>query len=815
MDYAKFAYLKATELEGYTNVNTSNKLSAANALEFVEPILNTYVAATSDLTCGKVHLYGSTIFQDKLMVKSTIAGKLSLEILVNGVSVLAEERDITIGENQIILLKAYEPPKECDATITLRLKATQNFACTITSNTMAIWGLVKEEGSSTSVEMRTFIYNNTLWLSYIENQKIMLSELTLESKSLLPSEFDEVASGVSHCFAQDKSGEVYLFRVDASGNLFYKPFNKTVSETKIDEGVSVCFARLCPNTCAEDILICYIKDGRPCYKCMTSGTVSSRQMLDVPAGLYVNISIANTNLNRMFVICTSSNLSNYILYSTEDGDLSKFVCSLNASAFMVVKRYTDIGNYQNLCPALSASMLYSIDTSYLNYQQLFNSKIAEHLICGTKIYTSPYQIEKTPTYNYILFCDQLVPKNEREEGEYRIKYLGDCEGWTPAYLKLYGDGSIVDESNILGKWPFNEIKPCIMKDGEVVGYLDPTNYKKYIDGTDAPTTNPDYLTMVEFPKIYYKFTMDWDGNTRMETCTRSTFTVNISNKPKEGYVCASHVKAGVEYDKIYISAYKAQINDGKILCYSGFMCNSTIEHRDILEYLSTAFEGQYTTLGINVTTLFGILQMLLFANLDSFETIGLSTYMRTDEKLVPNGSADTLGMYYGVMSLVDKNLSIKTFGLENLTGSAKTMHDGFYTDSSYNMYVYNPYKPNCELKYTTDNYKSYNFDFELVRNMCMGYIAMYYVDNECGLLPMCVSRSSTAYNLSLASMVTTDRYLHADKDNYPVMDYMYGNDYEYDNANGLVGFSANYTHNPGNTIMGERLIYYPKSLISN
>ena len=52
---------------------------------------------------------------------------------------------------------------------------------------------------------------------------------------------------------------------------------------------------------------------------------------------------------------------------------------------------------------------------------------------------------------------------------------------------------------------FNKIKPCLFKNGAVVGYLNPDNFAQFADGTAADITsgnNGD--VMIEIPKTGYK-----------------------------------------------------------------------------------------------------------------------------------------------------------------------------------------------------------------------------------------------------------------------------------------------------------------------
>ena len=52
---------------------------------------------------------------------------------------------------------------------------------------------------------------------------------------------------------------------------------------------------------------------------------------------------------------------------------------------------------------------------------------------------------------------------------------------------------------------FKDIKPCLFKNGSVVGYLNPDNFAQFEDGTKADITSGNAGdVMIEIPKIGYK-----------------------------------------------------------------------------------------------------------------------------------------------------------------------------------------------------------------------------------------------------------------------------------------------------------------------
>ncbi len=805
MDYAKFAYLKATELEGNIGEQLITEVSSNNAIEFVEPILNMNVSTTSDLIVGKVNLHGKTFFQDKLIVKSTIAGKLNLEILINGVPILAEEREVVQGENQIMLLKIYTIAEPGEAEVTIRLKPALNFACTVISNTMAVWGAVSVLEKNV-VEMRALKHNNMIWVSYCDNQKIMLAKTELSQKSLSPNIFVEVASGISHSFCEDKSGKVYLFRVDASGNLFYKPYGEVTSETKIDDNVSVCYAKVCPTEAEEDVLICYIKNGRPCFKNMTNGHVSSLKYFDVPAGKYINVTIANSNVNRMFVICTHSNLSNYIMYSSSSSTINSFTESLHAGLVTYVNRYVNFGNANSRNTInLSMSIDCAVSKTLLNYQDLLNNKITENL--NAKFFTdsSIYKIDLVPPIDYCITYDMI--KQALGKRPYYI-YEGDCADWKPAKIDIV-DCIFTDKSNIMGKWPFNEIKPCIVRNGKLIAYLNPNDYTKLEDGGDSDITNPLNHVMVQFPKFYYKMESDCDGKSRYQEI--NYIKIKFSNKKREGYTCAPFVKRGVEYDRIYVSAYRGKVENNQLLMYSGLETGSLMPHDDVIDLLPTIYNGQYTTFTINVLTLIQMLFFLMFANISNFGNTGLPDGIAYGFQKY-TGVGNKKGMIFGSLGDTEELATNKMFGIENLVGGDMTFIDGFLYSSDYTMYVFDPYNPKCSLKHdSVEGYSVHPFtiyDLDPTNKHPKGQINGVNANSNVGILPYALN-SIIDYGV-YDEFDSFEYFKYIDTKDYPYSPVFLGNGGEENQAESMFQYRGiAQLYNPGVIPINERFVCYP------
>lgn len=407
--------------------------------------------------------------------------------------------------------------------------------------------------------------------------------------------------------------------------------------------------------------------------------------------------------------------------------------------------------------------------------------------------------------NYELSFDQLA---QYVEGSHRVVYGADCADWQPATMDVNGTGAIIDTYGVLNKWPFNMIKPCLVQDGTLIGYLNPNDYSQFEDGTPADITNIQYDVMVEFPKVYYKIEQDWDGDPVYNTCTKADVKIYISNKPKQGYVCYAHTKQGVEYDVIYVSAYENFLNNQlQMQCCSGVKPFSYLNHRSILENLSSYKSDQYTTFSYHFVTLLRILSMLLFKEYHGQDIYGLG-FKGSKENLQYTGVNNTKGMFYG-LATVGEHCN-KLFGLENITGHCNVFLDGLLTTEDNHYLISDPTNPNCKHSYTGEYYKEYA---PPMASTTTGYLIRVNAETESGFLPVCSallqSRGKPYYWCSSEVRKPSSYNNAANATDRPYMIYMFGGYY---NTSFQSLFSQIPAYNFSDvTNNAERLICYPTS----
>lgn len=818
MDYAKYSYLKLSELNLASQTQSQANV-ASSIIEFSSEVLNTNITSVETYNFGELYVFGESFLQCKALINSLESGKIILELLVDDLPILSEERTLTEGENQIILMKAYSPYASANINVSMRIKiVSDSFACTLTNCVLAAWGSVQNLHGYNAIQMRVLSCGENILFSYNHNNKIYITQTALEEKSFLKSDFTPIASGISHCFATDKNDLLYLFRVDSSGNLFYSKYSNILDETKIDTNVSVVFARKCTSGVKEDILICYIKDGIPMFRCMTNQIIGSSNKFKLPSGEYTDIEIVDAkDARQMFVICTHKNLSNYILYSIDENTVTEFVESLNASIASVCTRYVNVAvdkEENNFVDNLNVSFLADVTKWRVNYEDFLSDQIVENLNIGMQYSTSLYEIVEDPEVNYEMSYSQL---DQYVEGQHRITFGADCADWIPATMDVNGTGTIIDTGGILEKWPFNKIKPCLVEDGKNLGYLNPNDYSLFEDGSPADITNPNYDVMVEFPKIYYKIEEDWDGEATYNKSERANLKVYVSNKAKEGYVCHAHTRQGVEYDSIYVCAYEnfvSEDNPTQLLCCSGVKSKNNYSHGYILKHFNEFKGAQYGTFHIHIATMLQILSMLLFKEWQGSYTYGNGYRQSTNPVFADTGVSNTKGMFYGLFVAGTHNN--KLFGLENILGHCHTILDGLHTTNDLHWLVYDPTDPNCVINYDATNYKEYAPN---MASITTSYLVRVSGNNNYGFVPVShvpiVNYSKPYYNCQSMVKKPSQWGSYYDKTSEyasPYMIYSFGGYWKMPYTS-LFTYVSLYDQNDA-TNNAERLVCYPNSRLS-
>ena len=224
---------------------------------------------------------------------------------------------------------------------------------------------------------------------------------------------------------------------------------------------------------------------------------------------------------------------------------------------------------------------------------------------------------------------------------------------------------------------FANIKPCLFKDGAVVGYLQRHDYTNFENGTAADITSGDAGdVMVEIPKMAYY--MEKSGN----IITAKVLIGDVDAKTVDArysYLPFSRNAEG-DRDKIYIGAYLGFELSSKLRSLSGKSpkTNKTI---GAFRTLAQANGAGYQQLPFYQLTLLQILYIMKYGSLDSQTALGRGFVDRNSAK-TNTGGANSRGFCYGEAT---GKQQMKLFGIEDFWGNLYQWIDGLFCNASWTM----------------------------------------------------------------------------------------------------------------------------------
>lgn len=206
-------------------------------------------------------------------------------------------------------------------------------------------------------------------------------------------------------------------------------------------------------------------------------------------------------------------------------------------------------------------------------------------------------------------------------------------------------------------------KPCIMQNGNVVGYLNPNDFSKYENGSTAPITDSNYDVMIEFPRR--GLNISTSGN---------IITVSLTNNPNDSnFQYLAHKRGNVQKDYFYLSAYV--MTNG----YKSVSGQSPLVNVDLTSFIdSTHARGvSYEIMAFYQYTYIQALYVLKYGNLNSQQALGRGYVGGSSAQTT--GATNTKGMCYGSSSTTDR---VKLFGLEDFWGNVYQWLSGLYSNDS-------------------------------------------------------------------------------------------------------------------------------------
>lgn len=255
-----------------------------------------------------------------------------------------------------------------------------------------------------------------------------------------------------------------------------------------------------------------------------------------------------------------------------------------------------------------------------------------------------------------------------------VTYTDDAVGYSALSCNITGDGSCN-----YGSWEnaitgFIGCKPCLVKDGARVAYLNPNNYAQLEDGSEADITSGNAGdVMIEFKKTWYKYGID--GKTL-------TFQISNYDRSAEGFVCSAFKSmdgTGAVKDYMYFGAYEGYYDGTNCHSLSGKDCinwdtyTSYTGWRDACKargakYGMEDWAKRYYILG---------LLMLVTKTRKIQDALGDGNI--NDGNEYQTGRINDKGLFFGQNYDSKGCESVKCFGIENMWGNSYSWCDGIIT----------------------------------------------------------------------------------------------------------------------------------------
>lgn len=361
----------------------------------------------------------------------------------------------------------------------------------------------------------------------------------------------------------------------------------------------------------------------------------------------------------------------------------------------------------------------TIETTHNQYQS--NALTIDNLTNGTTYYISVFPKSESGAIN--TEASQIVSVTPSTYKVWTVNI--DQSNSNPLTCCTYANNAI---GMTKGSSEWDDIfgyKPCIMQNGNVIGYLNPNDFNKYENGLTAPITDTNYDVMIEFPRMGLNISTSGD-----------IITVSLTDAPNNSnFQYLAHKRGSTQKNYFYLGAYSATGSSSKLGSNSGFTPLTNISITDFINYAHNRGSG-YEIMAFYQWTYVQALYILKYGNLNSQQALGQGFV--SGSPIQTTGETNTRGMCYGDPSIGTDRM--KLFGIEDLWGNVSQFISGLYNDNNRNLLT------------TTDNFGvntssssyEYNISSDTTTDVS-GYMTKSQGTNNGGFIIKVDGGSSTTY----------------------------------------------------------------------
>jgi hypothetical protein len=251
----------------------------------------------------------------------------------------------------------------------------------------------------------------------------------------------------------------------------------------------------------------------------------------------------------------------------------------------------------------------------------------------------------------------------------------DLSDSNPATCVSYADDAANMQAGSADWDEFFGHYPCLFKDGAEVGRLNPNDFTKFADGTDADiASGAAGDVMIAFPRRGLKI-----------STSGTKVTVSMTNGASEdGFSYLAHQRGETNKDVFYLGVYKGFVDSGKLRSLSG-------KTPTVKQYIQTfRTQAQANGAGYEQSAFYQLLfrqcmYILKYKNLNSQQAVGNGYVWAPDGQLIPvqTGATNASGMDWGDKTALTSR--VKLFGMEDFWGNVYEFIDGLYINTTWNI----------------------------------------------------------------------------------------------------------------------------------
>lgn len=240
----------------------------------------------------------------------------------------------------------------------------------------------------------------------------------------------------------------------------------------------------------------------------------------------------------------------------------------------------------------------------------------------------------------------------------------------PATCGSYADNasSMSSGKDVTAWQKFFGYRPCLFKDGKVVGYLNPNDFTKFENGAAADITSGNAGdVMIQFPRRGVRISK-----------SGKVVSVSMTDNPNDSsFKYYAHQRGSEDKDYFYLGAYDGYVDYDKLRSLSEKSPTQGISLSQLDIYGKANGTG-YGCMGYYQWLFLQVMYVLQFkGNLNSQSVVGYGNCRSVGIK--NTGRSNTKGMIYG-----DDTVA-KLFGIEDAWGNIGQLVNNYYFNRNYHV----------------------------------------------------------------------------------------------------------------------------------